>query len=313
MSAPDAPPAAGAPGAAIGFVGLGVLGSAVAANIAAAGYAVHGVDPDPQARAAAQRAGIVPAPDLADAGAQCPVIFTCLPSAGTLAEVSRALADAPLPEGGQVIVEMSTLAVADKEAARDILAAGGRRALDCPVSGNRIMALERGLTAFCSGARDDYSAIRPVLETFCRKTHFVGPFGHGSKTKFCGNILNLVHNTVAAEAMVLAMKSGLDPEMFHEVISGSGSSSAMFEVRGALMAQNDYAREGMNFSVPLKDAPIIAEHAARMGVPIPLYQLAVQYYHAASAQGLAHLDAAAVCRVMERAAGCERPSDGGDA
>ena len=305
--------AAPAPGAEIGFVGLGVLGSAVAANIVAGGFAVRGFDPDPKARARAEGDGVAPAAELSELAAACPVIFTCLPGAGALAEVSRALATAPPPRGGQIVVEMSTLAVADKEAARDILAEGGRTVLDCPVSGNRIMALARGLTAFCSGEEAGFAAIRPVLETFCRKTHFVGPFGHGSKTKFCGNILNLVHNTVAAEAMVLAMKSGLDPEMFHEVISGSGSSSAMFEVRGRLMVENDYAREGMNFSVPLKDAPIIAEHAARMGVPIPLYQLAVQYYHAANAQGLAHLDAAAVCRVMERAAGCERPHGEGSA
>lgn len=290
----------------IGFIGLGVLGSAIAKNIVASGKGVLGFDRAEAARNSAIEAGVACAPSSAEVTRACPVVFTCLPSASALREVAAEIAS--VDHGGQIVVELSTMSIADKEAARDVLGAAGRRVLDCPVSGNRIMALAKGLTAFCSGAREDYEAVRETLLTFCKKEHYVGPFGHGTKTKFCGNILNLVHNTVAAEVMVLAMKSGLDPKTFHEVISGSGSSSAMFEVRGKLMAENDYAREGMNFSVPLKDSRIISEHAAAMGVPIPLYQAALQFYHAAAAQGMSHLDAAAVCRVMERMANCERPS-----
>ncbi len=290
----------------VGFIGLGVLGSAIVSNIAAVGgTTVLAFDrAEPARKAVADRVRL--AESGADVARHSRVVFTCLPHAAAMREVAAEIAS--VEHNGQLIVELSTLSIADKEAARDILEGAGRRMLDCPVSGNRIMALARGLTAFCSGAREDYEAVREILLTFCKKEHYVGPFGNGSKVKFCGNILNLVHNTVAAEAMVLAIKSGLDPKMFHEVISGSGSSSAMFEVRGKLMAENDYAKEGMNFSVPLKDSRIIAEHAATIGVPIPLYQAAVQFYHAAAAQGLAHLDAAAVCRVMERLANCERPS-----
>lgn len=125
----------------------------------------------------------------------------------------------------------------------------------------------------------------------------------------CGNILNLVPNTVAAEAMVLAMKSGLDPKMFHEVISGSGSSSAMFEVRGGLMVEEDYQKEAMNLSVPLKDARIMPDHAASLHCPIPLYQVSLQSYYSAAAQGLTEKDAAVVCQVLERAANHQRTAE----
>ncbi|SDX29906.1 NAD(P)-dependent oxidoreductase [Roseicitreum antarcticum] len=290
----------------IGFIGLGVLGNAIARNIVASGASVLGYDRDAAAQYAAVADGVTPATDVAAVAAQCDVVFTCLPHGSAVRAVVAQIAEVSNP--GQIIVELSTLSISDKDAARAALVQTGRRVLDCPVSGNRIMALAKGLTAFCSGDRSDYEAVRDILLTFCRKEHYVGAFGNGSKTKFCGNILNLVHNTVAAEAMVLAIKSGLDPQMFHSVISGSGSSSGMFEVRGKLMADNDYAVEGMNFSVPLKDSQIIADHAASVGTPIPLYQAALQFYHAAAAQGLAHLDAAAVCRVMERNAQCERPA-----
>ncbi len=291
----------------VGFIGLGVLGSAIAANLVSASRNVLGFDVSDKARAASVRAGVVLAASVQEVASSCPVIFTCLPNAAALLDVvAGSDGIASVEHTDQIVVELSTLALTDKEAARARLEEAGRKVLDCPVSGNRIMALKKGLTAFCSGNHEDYLAVRDILQSFCKKEHYVGAFGNGTKTKLCGNILNLVHNTVAAEAMVLAIKSGLDPKVFHEVISGSGSSSAMFEVRGALMAENDYDKEGMNFSVPLKDSQIIAQHAASVGSPIALYQAAVQYYQAANAQGLGHLDAAAVCKVIERMANCER-------
>jgi 3-hydroxyisobutyrate dehydrogenase-like beta-hydroxyacid dehydrogenase len=291
----------------MGIVGLGVLGSAIAKNMAAGGASVLGYDISAEACARAEQDGVSIAESLPQLAADCPVIFTCLPSAAAL-EAAMSVQDgiASVDSPGQIIVELSTLAIADKEAFQATCVQHNRRAVDCPVSGNRIMALKKGLTAFCSGEQADYEAIDAMLLLFCKKTHYVGPFGCGSKTKFCGNILNLVHNTVAAEVMVLAMKSGLDPKVFHEVISGSGSSSAMFEVRGALMVDGDYEKEGMNFSVPLKDSRIISDHAAGVHCPIPLYQAALQFYHAAVAQGYAHMDAAAVCAVMEKAANVTR-------
>jgi len=206
----------------------------------------------------------------------------------------------------QTVIDLSTLSISDKEAFASACTTSGKVAIDCPVSGNRVMALDKKLTAFFSGDAIAYKKLQAILNLTCHKTHYVGDFGNGTKTKLCGNILNLVHNTVAAEAMVLAMKSGLDPKMFHEVISGSGSSSAMFEVRGALMVDEDYTKEAMNLSVPLKDAKIISDHAASLFCPIPLYQVALQSYYAAAAQGLADKDAAVVCRVLERAANHER-------
>lgn len=284
----------------IGFVGLGVLGSAIAPHLVANGYAVTGCDID---------AARVDALDIARAAspqvlaAECDVVILCLPSVEALHEVVAGANG--LDKGvraGQIVLEISTLPVRDKERARDRLAAAGAILLDCPVSGNRIHAQRKGLTAFGSGDRAAYDRIEPILRTFCKKTHYVGTFGCGMKMKLVGNMLNLIHNSAAAEMMVLGMKSGLDPKLIHEVISGSASSSSMFEVRGAMMARNDFHHEGMNFSIPLKDARIISAHAADLACPIPIYQAALQPYYAAVAQGHFDEDAAAVCKAMELAA-----------
>ena len=124
--------------------------------------------------------------------------------------------------------------------------------------------------------------------------------------KICGNILNLVHNAVAAEVMVLGMKSGLNPELIHEVISGSGSSSSIFENRGALMVADNYDYHGSNFSIPIKDSRFISQHAHDLRVPTPIYHVALQSYYSAVAQGHHDEDAAAVVKAMELAANVKR-------
>ncbi|NQV99759.1 MAG: NAD(P)-dependent oxidoreductase [Rhodospirillales bacterium] len=288
----------------IALIGLGVLGSAIAEVLISNGFEVYGSDVDPDSRARALALGVAMRPSIAELPGENTPVLTCLPSSDALHAVVGELVASGVT--GRTVIEVSTLPVAEKEKARASLAAAAMILLDCPLSGNRIMALQGQLTAFASGDEIAFAGIRSVLDGFCRDVHYIGPFGHGMKMKICGNILNLVHNSVAAEVMVLGMKSGLDPKTIHKVISGSGSSSRMFEVRGALMVDEDYRREGMNFSIPLKDARIISEHAASLYCPTPVYQAALQPYYAAVAQGHHDEDASAVCTALEQAANVQR-------
>jgi len=291
----------------IGFIGLGVLGSAIVKNFVEGGVRVVGFDISEGARQTASTLGVELADSPAQVGVVTDVVFTCLPNADALNDVINGEDGLlSIEKKDQCIIDVSTLSLEDKTVFADRAKLAGRRVADCPVSGNRLMALNKKLTAFFSGELSDYELLKPVLELTCGKTHYVGEFGNGSKVKICGNILNLVHNTVAAEAMVFAIKSGLDPEMFYEVISGSASSSAMFESRGALMVDENYSAEGMNMSVPLKDSAIITQHANQLRCPLPLYQSALQQYFAAAAQGLDGMDASVVCKVMEKNANAER-------
>ncbi len=291
----------------VGFIGLGVLGSAMVPNLIDSGFGVVGYDVRPEAMSPLAGMGMTAANSVAEAASLTGGIVTCLPSLEALHDVAAQLAGQD--GSGKVVIEASTFPVAEKEAFRDTVEGAGYTAMDCPVSGNRMLAEQKKLTAFGSGDEDTYAEIEPILRGFANRTFYVGPFGNGTKTKLCGNILNLVHNAAAAEVMVLAMKSGLDPELFHKVISGSGSSSSMFEVRGALMVADDYDYEGSNFSIPMKDREFIQGHAAAMKVPTPIYHAALQTYMSAVAQGYGDQDAAAVCASMERAANCVRETD----
>ncbi len=291
----------------VGVIGLGVLGSAIAEVLLGNQFNILGCDPNETRAAPLIETGMAMAKSPKEVIENCDIVITCLPSSdalNTIVSGERGLLSGE--KAGAIIIDVSTLPIVDKINARDVLAAAQISLMDCPVSGNRIMALNGELTAFASGDPTDFEKVKYLLEGFCRIAHYVGPFGDGMKMKICGNILNLVHNSVAAEVMVLGMKSGLDPKKIHQVISGSGSSSRMFDVRGGLMAENDFAKEGMNFSVPLKDARIITDHAAHMLCPTPVYQAALQPYFAAVAQGYADLDASAVIKALETAANVER-------
>ncbi|MDP7424366.1 MAG: NAD(P)-dependent oxidoreductase [Rhodospirillales bacterium] len=294
----------------IGYIGLGVLGSAMVPNLIKSGFEVIGYDVRPEVLEELGKLGMTVACSPKDTAERSDVVITCPPTIKVLLDVFGGddgidKAD----KADQIVIETSTFPVDAKEKAKAFMEAAGKRMLDCPVSGNRILAVKKQLTAFGSGDEAAYREVEDIIQGFASRTFYIGEFGSGMKMKFCANILNLVHNSVAAEVMVLGMKSGLDPEIIHSVISGSGSSSSIFETRGAMMANNNYDHEGMNFSIPIKDSRFISDHAHQMRVPTPIYHVALQSYYAAVAQGHFDEDAAAVCAAMERAANFERPKN----
>jgi putative dehydrogenase len=135
----------------------------------------------------------------------------------------------------------------------------------------------------------------------------VGEYGAGTKMKYVANLLVAIHNVSAGEAFVLGMKAGLDPAMILEVVGDGAGSSRMFEVRGPLIVDDEYEPATMKVEVWQKDMKIIGEFARELQVATPLFAAAAQVYNSAMAQGLAKKDTAAVCSVLERMAGYQRP------
>ena len=178
--------------------------------------------------------------------------------------------------------------------------------VDAPLSGNRLAALEGKLSAYLSGDELDKIIAKKILDIFCQKVTDVGDFGNGIVMKLIGNILNLVHNAVSAEVLTLGMKAGLKPEVIYKAISGTFSSSGVFENRGKLMVDQDFEKEGMNFSTPMKDSKFITELSRENLVALPIYQVALQYYYSAVANGLGDKDASSVIKIVEQNANLSR-------
>ena len=288
----------------VGVIGLGIMGSAMAANIAAAGFPVVGYDVLPKRRSALTKSGGVAARTAGDVARRAAVAITSLPNAQALLEVAAEIAR--VGRRGQAVVETSTLAIEVKEEARGVLARRGVALLDCPLSGTGAQAKVKDLVVFASGDRSAYRGCVPVLEAFARAHYFLGAFGAGSKMKFVANLLVAIHNVSTAEALVLGMKAGLDPATMVRVLSDGAGSSRMLQIRGPMMVAGDYSAAAMKVGVWQKDMRIIGEFARALECPTPLFAATTPIYNAAMALGFEASDTAAVCAVLERWASVRR-------
>ena len=288
----------------IGVIGLGIMGSAMSANLLRAGYRVIGYDLSGRCRARHRRQGGVVASGADEVARRADTVICSLPSAEALLETARAIAAAG--RASQIVIETSTLPIAVKEKARRALAVSGRTLLDCPLSGTGAQARVKDLVVYVSGEPRACRRVTPILEGFSRAHYYVGPFGAGSKMKFVANLLVAVHNVAAAEAFVLAMKAGLPLPMVLKVIGDSAGSSRMLQVRGPMMVKGDYRAATMKLDVWQKDMAIIAEFARELVCPTPLFAASAPIYAAALASGRRTEDTAAVCAVLEGMAAVSR-------
>ena len=290
----------------VGVVGLGIMGSAMSTNLVGAGFSVRGYDVLARRRSDLSRAGGQAARSVRDLARRTPVVITSLPSSAALLEVAAELAQAKRP--GQIVVETSTLPIEIKEQARKLLAVKDITLLDCPLSGTGAQARVKDLAVYASGQRSAYRRCIPVFEGFARAHFFLGRFGAGSKMKFLANLLVAIHNVSAAEALVLGMKAGLDPATMVKVLSDGAGSSRMLQIRGPMMARNDYRDATMKVGVWQKDMRIITEFARELDCPTPLFAATTAVYNSAMALGFEDADTASVCAVLENWAAIRRRS-----
>lgn len=277
------------------------MGSAIAANLARAGFPVHGYDVVAARGRALRRTGGTAERSAAEVAVRAPVIVTSLPNSEALLQISTVL-----KRRGAVVVETSTLPIEDKRLAQKNFSRNGIVLLDCPLSGTGAQAKVRDLVVLGSGERKAFEKAIPVLQGFARSHYYLGAFGNGSRMKFVANLLVAIHNVAAAEAFVLGMKAGLDPQTIYQVIGDGAGASRMFQVRGPQMVAGRYDDATMKVEVWQKDMKVIADFAARLGVPTPLFHASAAMYNAAMAQGHAKDDTASVCAVLESLARVKR-------
>src|ERR1700694_4745606 len=289
---------------AVGMIGLGIMGSAMSASLIQAGFRVVGYDLLPRCRQDLRKAGGTAARSCREVAKKCDILVTSLPSSDALRDTAAELSQSS--RANQIVIETSTLPIPVKEEARQRLAARGTTLLDCTLSGTGAQARVKDLVVYASGDRKSYRRIAPVLDGFARAHYYVGAFGAGSKVKFVANLLVAIHNVAAAEAMVLAMKSGLDPALALKVVSDGAGSSRMLQVRGPMMVKGDYSDATMKVQTWQKDMTIIADYARKIDCPTPLFSASAPIYTAAMAMGRGAEDTGVVCAVLEQMASSTR-------
>lgn len=288
----------------VGIVGLGIMGGSFARNLVKNGWRVIGTDLSAPRRREAQAAGVEIVKSAADVASSAPVVLTSLPKPQALLDVAREIAGAKLK--GKTIVEMSTFAISDKEKAERIFAKAGHVMLDTPVSGTGSQARAGDLVFYASGDPAIVRKLKPMFEAFGRKVYDVGAFGNGSKMKYVANLLVAINNVASAEAMVLGMKAGLEPQLIFDLIQAGAGNSRVFELRAPMMVKGNYNDVTMKIDIWDKDMQVIGDYAKKIKVPVPMFNASKPVYIKAMKSGFGAKDTAAVCAVMEKMAKVKR-------
>jgi L-threonate 2-dehydrogenase len=282
----------------VGIVGLGIMGSAIARNLVGRGWHVTGFDIDAARRAELALANVTIADSVAQVAHDAPVIMTSLPSPAAVEDVAQSIANSDQPP--RIVVELSTLAIADKLRFEATLKKAGHIALDCPLSGTGAQARNRDLVVYASGDNDAIAQCADLFSDFAKQSAALGKFGNGSRMKFIANHLVAIHNVATAEAMILAERAGLDPKMVVDMVGPGAGGSRMFQMRAPMMVNGAYEPATMKVSTWQKDMAIIAEFANDVGCATPLFTLTRPVYAEAMAMGLGDQDTAAVFEVLKR-------------
>jgi L-threonate 2-dehydrogenase len=282
----------------VGIIGLGIMGSAISRNLVERGWRVVGFDIDAARTAELAQAGVTIAGDVAEVVREVPIVMTSLPTPAAVIDVARAIAGSGQPP--RIVVELSTLTIADKLRFETILSEAGHIALDCPLSGTGAQAKMRDLVVYASGDSKAIARCADLFADFAKQSADLGAFGNGSKMKFIANHLVAIHNVATAEAMVLAERAGLDPKMVVDLVGPGAGGSRMFQMRAPMMVERVYEPATMKVSTWKKDMAIIAEFAEDVGCATPMFTLTQPVYADAMAMGLGDQDTAAVFEVLKK-------------
>ncbi|MFG1943752.1 2-hydroxy-3-oxopropionate reductase [Nonomuraea sp. NPDC048826] len=281
----------------IAFIGLGIMGSPMAANLVKAGYDVVGHDISAERVAQLESGGGKGAASVAEAVADADVVITMLPDSPQVEEVAPIIV--AHGASGLVYLDMSTIRPETSRRVAREAAAKGIRALDAPVSGGERGAVDGTLSIMVGGEPEDFEAARPVLGALGTTIVHVGPAGAGQTVKAANQLVVGGIYGLVAEAIVLLEASGVDPVAGLDVLAGGLAGSRILDIKRHTMIKREFA-PGFRIDLHHKDMGIAVAAAREAGVALPLTAQVAQLVAAARAQGHGSLDHSALLKVVER-------------
>jgi 3-hydroxyisobutyrate dehydrogenase len=286
---------------AVGFIGMGIMGSAMAANLVAAGHEVKVWNRTTAKADAVDGAEVAASP--ANLAAACSPVMICVSDSADVEEVVVG------PNGvlsgiksGSVIVDHSTISPAVTRRLADTARAAGGSWLDAPVSGGSEGALRGTLAIMVGGERDAVEAAEPFMRAYASSITHVGPVGAGQLCKLVNQILVAINELAVSEAILFAQAAGLDLGTTLEAVKGGAAGSWMLSNRGPQMIARDWS-PGFTIDLQQKDLRLVLETAADLDLPLPATAFASQLYLALQHRGLGGEGNHAMVKALEELSG----------
>jgi len=287
----------------VGFIGLGIMGGPMAANLVRAGFDVVGHNRSPARQEALVGAGGRAAASAAEAAAQADAVITMLPDSPDVEAVllgqDGVFASA---RAGTLVIDMSTIR---PDVAQAVAAAGagrGLRVLDAPVSGGEAGAVEGTLSIMVGGSDQDFEDARPLLDAVGKTIVHVGPAGSGQTVKAANQLIVAGTIELVAEAIVFLEASGVPTGPALQVLSGGLAGNRILDRKAAGMVERQFT-PGFRAELHDKDLGIVLAAARSAGVILPLGATVGQLMGSLKAQGLGGLDHTALLRIVEQLSG----------
>ena len=270
----------------VGFVGVGKIGLPIAENLIKSGFRVLGYRRSSLAEF--EKLGGVAAKSPAEIGAQTDIVFSCVPTTEAMNEVVNG------PDGlihsakpGQIVVELGSHPVPDKQKHVATLAQKGATYIDGEVSGTPGMVAARKGVIYLAGDADACKKLEPVIKGFADMCLYLGPFGSATNVKLINNMLVAINIAAAAEAVALGVKAGVDLDLMIKAIANGSGGSTQFGIRAPWMAERRFK--------PIQGSPALLAHyfekienlAHTSGSATPLFDRAAELYQRCADMGLA--------------------------
>jgi 3-hydroxyisobutyrate dehydrogenase-like beta-hydroxyacid dehydrogenase len=282
---------------AVGFIGLGIMGSLQAMNLAKAGYELTVFNRTREKADAwvKENAGTVADSPQAVAEA-CDVVITMVVDGAQVTDmIEQAL---PGARDKTLFIDMSTIAPGTARALNEQLTQAGHAFVDAPVTGSSPKAKTGTLTIMCGGAPADLERARPLFEVMGEKIVVCGEAGQGQAVKVITQAITAINCATLAQGLVVARAAGVDVDALLETMDGGSSDSTMRALKGKPMLAHDFTPL-FKLAHMLKDVQLCLAEARTAGTAFPFAGLAAELYGAGVGRGLGEQDFAAVLEVVE--------------
>ena len=287
----------------IGYIGLGLMGKAMARNLLKAGFPVIVHNRSREAVRELVREGAGEAFSPAEVARRVDIVFTNVPNSDTVEEVVLG-ADGILAGAhpGLIFIDNSTIKPGSARKVAAELAEVGVMALDAPVSGGQLGAINGTLTVMVGGDPDALETALPALNAFAKKVTYIGGSGCGQIAKCANQIMVAAQMVAMGELLLFAKKAGADPEKVTQAICAGAAQCWTLDTKPERIFNGELA-PGFKAEMMSKDLTIVVETAREYGIPIPSAALDAQLYESMIQCGDGALDNSAVFRVIEKLAG----------
>jgi 2-hydroxy-3-oxopropionate reductase len=289
----------------IGFIGLGIMGKPMSKNLLKAGYELVVYDIVQAAVDEVVAAGATAATSPREVAERCNKIITMLPNSPHVQEV--VLGKNGVIEGarpGAIVIDMSSI---DPMVSREVagqLAEKSIRMLDAPVSGGEPKAIDGTLSIMVGGKQEDFDECYNILKVMGASVVRAGEIGAGNVTKLANQIIVALNIAAMSEALVLATKAGVDPDLVYQAIRGGLAGSTVLDAKAPMVLDGNF-KPGFRINLHIKDLANALAAGHGVGVPLPLTAGVMEILQALKVEGLGDADHGAIIRFYEKLAQVE--------